>query len=73
MILGRIGNDLCPVSALLNYLSRKGALFQWQDGMPLPKTKFVETTRQALTAAHLSAKNYVEHSFRIRAATTADD
>jgi len=51
--LGRTGDDLCPNSALLNYLSwrgsKLGALFQWQDGKPLSKTKFIEATRQALT------------------------
>ena len=75
VILGRTGDDLCPVSALLDYLSRRGnkpgALFQWQDGTPLSKTKFVEATRQALTAAQLPAKDYTGHSFRIGAATTA--
>ena len=75
VILGRTGDDLCPVSALLNYLSRRGnnpgGLFQWQDGTPLSKTKFVEATRQALTAAQLPAKDYAGHSFRIGAATTA--
>ena len=75
VILGRTGDDLCPVSALLSYLSRRGskpgALFQWQDGTPLSKTKFVEATRQALTAAQLSAKDYAGHSFRIGAATIA--
>ena len=75
VMLGRTGDDLCPISALLNYLSRRGnnpgALFQWQDGTPLSKTKFVEATRQALTAAQLPAKDYAGHSFRIGAATTA--
>ena len=36
MILGKVGDDLCPVSTLLNYLSRRGnkalALFQWENG-----------------------------------------
>ena len=36
VVLGKIGDDLCPVFALLNYLSRSrnkaGALFQWKDG-----------------------------------------
>ena len=75
VILGRTGDDLCPVVALLNYLSRRGnkpgALFQWQDSTPLSKTKFIEATWQALTAAQLPAKDYAGHSFRIGAATTA--
>ena len=75
VILGRTGDDLCPVLALLNYLSRRGSkpgvLFQCEDGIPLSKTKFVDATRQALTAAQLPAKDYAGHSFRIGAATTA--
>ena len=75
VVLGKTGDDMCPVAALLNYLvirgNRPGALFQWQDGTPLSKTRFVEAIRQALTAAHLPAKDYTGHSFRIGAATTA--
>ena len=75
VVLGKTGDDLCPVSALLQYLSRRGskagALFQWENGTPLSETKFVEATRQALSAAQLPAKDYAGHSFRIGAATTA--
>ena len=75
VVLGRTGDDLCPVTALLNYLARRGsepgALFQWRDGTPLSKTRFVEAVRQALTAAHLPAQDHAGHSFRIGAATTA--
>ena len=43
VILGRTGDDLCPIGALLNYLSRRGSkrgpLFHWQDGTPLSKDK----------------------------------
>jgi len=39
-------DDLCPVTALLKYFARQGsfpgALFQWQDKMPLSKHRFVE-------------------------------
>ena len=75
VVLGKTGDDLCPVSVLLQYLSRRGskagALFQWENRTPLSKIKFVEATRQALSAAHLPAKDYAGHSFRIGAATTA--
>ena len=75
VIMGRTDDDLCPVSALLTYLERRGstpgALFQWDNRIPLSKTKFVDATRQALSAANLPAKDYVGHSFRIGAATTA--
>ena len=67
--------DLCPITALLDYLARRGdkpgVLFQWQEGTPLSKTRFVEAVRLALTAAHLPAQDYAGHSFRIGAATTA--
>ena len=69
VILGRTEDDICPVLALLNYLSKRGskhgALFQWQNGTPLSETKFVEATHQALTAAQLPAKDYAGHSVRI--------
>ena len=73
--IGRTNDDLCPVSALLTYLERRGstpgALFQWDNRILLSKTKFIDATRQALSAANLPAKDYAGHSFRIGAATTA--
>ena len=51
--------------------NKAGALSQWEDGIPLSKTQFVDATRQALSAAHLPAKDYAGNSFRIRAATIA--
>ena len=64
--LGRTGDDLCPVTALLTYLSQQGdkpgALFQWNDGTPLAKSKFVEAVRQALSAALLPVQDYAGHS-----------
>ena len=75
VVLGITNDDLCPVAALLTYLGQRGdkpgALFQWRDGTPLSKTKFVEAVRQAMSAAHLPAQDYAGHSFRIGAATTA--
>ena len=75
VILGKTGDDLCPIMALLDYLARQGdkpgTLFQWQEGTPLSKTQFMEAVRQALTAAYLPAQDYAGHSFRIGAATTA--
>ena len=75
VVLGSTNDDLCPVTALLTYLAHRGdkpgALFQWKDGTPLSKSKFVQAVRQAMTAAHLPAHNYAGHSFRIGAATTA--
>lgn len=65
-VLGRTGDNLRPVTALLTYLSQQGdkpgALFQWNDGTPLAKSKFVEAVRQALSAALLPAQDYAGHS-----------
>ena len=75
IVIGRTNDDLCPVAALLTYLkirgSQPGPLFRWQSGIPLTKNKFVEEVRMVLEAAHLPAKNFAGHSFRIGAATTA--
>ena len=75
VIIGRTGDDLCPISALLDYLrlrgSAPGALFIWQDGTPLTQSSFVTATRQALSAANLPAQDFAGHSYRIGAATTA--
>ena len=42
VILGKTGDNLCPIAALLDYLARRGdkpgALFEWQEGIPLSKT-----------------------------------
>jgi len=73
--IGKTGNGLCPVAALLAYLSRRGdkpgSLFQWENGLPLTKSKFVTFVRTALEKAGLPAKDFAGHSFRIGAATTA--
>ena len=75
IIIGRTNDDLCPIAALLDYLSLRGngpgPLFHWENGVPLAKPKFVEEVRAALTAANLPAHQYVGHSFRRGAATTA--
>ena len=45
VIVGRTGDDICLVSTLSRYLTRRGskpgALFICEDGSPLTKTKFV--------------------------------
>ena len=73
--MGRTNDDLCPVTALLSYLSHHGnvpgPLFHWDNHTPLLKQKFVEHVRRALLAANVPAHLYTGHSFRIGAATTA--
>jgi len=49
----------------------KGPFFQFQDGRPLTKALFINKVREGLRSVGLPEKNFAEHSFRNRAATTA--
>ena len=73
-MIEKTNNGLCPVIALLLYLTHRGnapgPLFQWDNHTPLSKLKFVEHVRQALLMANIPAHLYTGHSFRIGAATT---
>ena len=72
--LGRTGDTLCPVSALLAYLARRpstpGPLFL-QSGEPLSRESLVAAVRLPLTLAGINVARFNGHSFRIGAATTA--
>ena len=77
--LGRTGQDLCPVAAILSYLAqfsgskakRSGPFFQFSDGRPLTRERLVKELRRGLELAGVKADNYAGHSFRIGAASTA--
>ena len=73
--MGKTNDDLCPVSALLLYLELRGPhagpLFQWSDGLPLSRPRFVKEVKVALARSGVLAANYSGHSFRSGAATTA--
>ena len=75
IVIGKTGDDLCPVIALLRYLAKRGdcprPLFMCSNGKPLMKTRFVTEVCSALTKAKLPARDYAGHSFRIGAATIA--
>ena len=75
VVLGATGSDLCPVAALLDYLSSRGdapgPLFMFSDGSPLHRSQFVQEVQRALTASGLGGLNFNSHSFRIGAATSA--
>jgi integrase len=75
VFVGKTGNDLCPVLAMVNYLakrgSRDGALFAYQDGRFLIRESLVVQIRNALSSSGLDASKYSGHSFRSGAATTA--
>ncbi len=61
LYIGRVASDLCPVSAVLAYLTVK----------PLTRQRLVSAVREALEHAGVEADKYAGHSFRIGAATTA--
>ena len=73
--VGRTFNALCPVVAMLHYLSMRGfsvgPLFCWKHGSPLMRPAFVEKVRGLLQVAGVDASHYAGHSFHISAATTA--
>ena len=75
LYVGRTGADLCPVSAMLDYLNVRGMsagpLFKFEDGRPLTRQRFVDEVRKGLKLAGINQDKYSGHSFRSGAATTA--
>ena len=72
--LGQTGTTLCPVAAVLAYLSippsTPGPLFIFCDGMPLSRTQLISHLRDALSQVGANFTNFSGHSFRIGAAST---
>ena len=75
VILGRSGNALCPVAAILNYMiargTESGSFFLDSSGCIITKSWFVNQIRGVLNDIGLPQHQYAGHSFRIGAATTA--
>ena len=75
IFIGRTFNELCPVAAVLSYLTRRGnnqgPLFWFVDGRLLTWDRLVIQVRLALSAASITGRAYAGHSFRIRATTAA--
>lgn len=75
VFIGATGDNLCPVTAMRDYVARRGsstgAFFRQSDGTPLTKTRFVDMVRLALARAGVATSGYSGHSFRIGAATAA--
>ena len=73
--LGATGASICPVSALLNYLTIRGncpgALFVNENGSPMRRGQFVLKVQQALQQTGVIRHHFNGHSFRIGAATSA--
>ena len=74
LLIGKTGNKLCPVAAMLSYMAKRGSeegmLFYYEDRKLLTRDRFVASVREALTIAGVDCKSYAGHSFRIGAATT---
>ena len=75
IFLGRTGNLLCPVAAVLAYLAIRpqspGPLFIFSDGSYLTRDRLVAHLRAGLQQAGVDASRFSGHSFRIGAATMA--
>ena len=74
-IWGKMNNELCLVAALLAYIAVRGMspgpLFRFQDGWFLTREQFISLMRADLDIVCRNSKEYVGHSIRIGAATTA--
>ena len=75
VFVGKTGKPVCPVTAVLAYLSSRGdapgPFFKDSHGKPLTKSVFIREVRSALTSMGLPANQFAGHSFRIGAATAA--
>ena len=75
LFLGRTSSDLCPLSAVIGYLGRRGLkagpLFMFEDGRLLTRARFVQAISTGLKEAGIEDLKYSSHSFRIGAPTTA--
>lgn len=75
VFVGRTSCPLCPVTAVLSYMTQRGSgagpLFQFSDGKPLTRQRFVAEVKEALSQAGIDSSKFSGHSFRSGAATTA--
>ena len=75
VFLGTTGSDVCPVKALIEYISVRSScqslLFIATNGDPLTRSMLVSRLQAALREVGVQHSNYNGHSFRIGAATTA--
>ncbi len=74
-MIGRTGNELCPIAAVLSYIASRGSapgpFFRDMSGRAITKPWFVTQIREILQKAGLPQQDYAGHSFRIGAATSA--
>ena len=74
--LGRTGHSVCPVQAMTAYLvvrgGQPGALFMEKDGTALTRQLFSRALKDIFDKLKLNYGDFNTHSFRIGAATTAN-
>ena len=72
--LGRTDATLCPVAAVLTYLSIRpstpGPLFIFHDNTPLSRPQLISHLRDTLSQVGVNVTNISGHSFRIGTAST---
>ena len=75
IMVGKTGDDLCPVAAVAAFMVKRGRtpgpFFVFPDGKPLTKAKFVGFLKDALGELGLPKEQFAGHSLRIGAATAA--
>eukprot|EP00731_Ephydatia_muelleri_P032930 Em0024g474a len=75
VLLGRSGGQLCPVTAILDYINVRrdtpGYFFVDSQEKPISKARFIAGLREALKESGYPDDQYAGHSFRIGAATAA--
>ena len=75
VVIGCMGDDLCPVTAILACQAARGGsegpLFYTGDKQPLTRRQFVNEVKTSLKSIGLDPSKYASHSFRAGAAITA--
>ena len=75
VVIGRTGDELCPIAVLLAYLTHRGGapgpLFLLPSGRPLLQRTFVSKVKETLEALGYPSAKYSGHSFHAGATTTA--
>ena len=76
IFLSKSNRGTCPVRAIVDYLivrgKREGPLFVWPDGTMLTRNLFASALARILRNLNLTPQLYNTHSFRIGAATSAN-
>ena len=75
VVVGKSGDDICPVVAMLAYLAVRGKnpgpLFQHADHQPFTRPQFVREIKASLQKLGYPPSQFAGHSFRAGAATAA--